>query len=324
MSNDQLISSVILEALRTYKSINVPGLGCFQVKQVQQYLGSGKGILLPPTASLQLSDSCPESPDITEVIKTLGVLPDTDMPKFNKAIQKALNDVLNYGVASLDALGELKKTEGGKIILESTPNLFNRNSRYLPILSIEPLPAPLGTEEEENIHGVIQTQISMEEISHRTDKAWHAYIFPVLIIIAVSILFVYFLQKYLGGQEVQSNVVEKVQFSPAVSDPESVLKESLFSSELLSKLDSVQNNKVREESCMVVVGSYSLRENGMKQYQNVKSKGYVPFITQDAPYRVGVRFDCRNQNLPKILVEIQTKVEPEAWILQPAVISPEN
>lgn len=70
--------------------------------------------------------------------------------------------------------------------------------------------------------------------------------------------------------------------------------------------------------CIIVVGSFIKSLNVIKMVSLLERKGYQVFQSEyKGLTRVGIKYDCRNENLESYINDIRKKVSKKAWYLDP-------
>lgn len=78
---------------------------------------------------------------------------------------------------------------------------------------------------------------------------------------------------------------------------------------------TIEELPLPEPSCIVIVGSFKSSERASDLSNKVKKDGYKTFNeVHNGFYRVGIEFECINDNIDAKLLEMRAKYNSEAWI----------
>lgn len=87
-----------------------------------------------------------------------------------------------------------------------------------------------------------------------------------------------------------------------------------------SELDKIPD-AVLAEGCVIIVGSFKKETNAAKMVQQLESKGYESYreLNPNGLKRVGLLFECVDEDLVKFIQNVRKDVEGKAWYLQPQI-----
>jgi len=80
------------------------------------------------------------------------------------------------------------------------------------------------------------------------------------------------------------------------------------------KYSDVLTQEIIDDGCVIVVGSFKKSKNALRMRNKIIEKGYQPFDEYHNGFnRVGIIFDCLDQDLVDFIQEIRRNIEPKAW-----------
>jgi len=80
------------------------------------------------------------------------------------------------------------------------------------------------------------------------------------------------------------------------------------------KYSDVLTQEMIDEGCVIVVGSFKKSRNAIKMRNKIINKGFQPFDEYHNGFnRVGIIFDCLDQDLVDFIQQVRKDIEPKAW-----------
>ena len=106
-----------------------------------------------------------------------------------------------------------------------------------------------------------------------------------------------------------------------IKDTLKVTSDSLDKFKNESVIDSVNVNKLNEQinnkPCIIIIGSFIKTSYAARLSMKVKENGYEVYRGEYGKYhRVGIQFNCFEQDLKEMLKELKKKFHPDAWVLK--------
>ena len=121
----------------------------------------------------------------------------------------------------------------------------------------------------------------------------------------------------------QSAIIEE----PVVAEPQKdVPKEEPEAKTVAPPIEEVKNSPVNKYAdiipesgeCIIVVGSFIKSLNAIKMTSLLERKGYSVYRSEYKGFtRIGIRYECSNEDLEAYLKNIRNKVSKKAWYLDP-------
>jgi hypothetical protein len=89
--------------------------------------------------------------------------------------------------------------------------------------------------------------------------------------------------------------------------------EVIIDSSNIKQLDS----SIRFKPCIIIVGSFMKISNANRLAKKIRKQGYEVYRSEFGKFhRVGVRFNCFQNDLQQMLEELKKTYHPQAWVLQ--------
>jgi hypothetical protein len=345
------IGQYIEYLLRRRGEVYLPGIGSISMIQSPSYFTHGKTKLHPPKLNFEYSEEKLENVDLVQLIAFSEDISAKEAENsVHKYAEKILNDCLNYESALIPGVGYLNKEENtfelfpreslllkslqglqpikvepirkltGEILPETATTIKSSGDwiTYLGalllgafmILSYHYLVDPLGTIQPSN------TELSKRNIEKEQN--------PTSNILEKE-------QKVNQGQE--SEPVDLKLLVP--NNQDSVAKQDNLRS--TSELGIIQQptkerkqtqdtsgisiaKPKKDQKCIILVGVYNRPIEALVMVDRIKAKGFEPFrdVKFDAN-RVGVQFNCAEENLEEVLKNVKEKINKDAYVLQPKI-----
>lgn len=133
-------SEIVSKYLFTYGSVAVPGIGTFSISDSSSGFKLESNILTPPTKMVGFSEEVIDEDGLVKYLKNNHGYSRKDAEKkISEYSKKFLNDLLNYGVATIPGIGQLSKYANGEIIFEPAKEFLITSNYMLPELKLTPL-----------------------------------------------------------------------------------------------------------------------------------------------------------------------------------------
>ena len=90
-----------------------------------------------------------------------------------------------------------------------------------------------------------------------------------------------------------------------------------------SKTNEGEEDKVDKQSirnCIIIVGSYKQAKSSLKMINKLQEMNYDVYTEQHKDFtRVGISFDCTNEDLTNYIRNLRSEIAKDAWYLQPSI-----
>lgn len=133
-------SEIVSKYLFTYGSVAVPGIGTFSISDSSSGFKLENDVLTPPTKMVGFSEEVIDQDGLVKYLKANHGYSRKDAEKkISDYSKKFLNDLLNYGVATIPGIGQLSKYANGEIVFEPAKEFLITSNYMLPELTLTPL-----------------------------------------------------------------------------------------------------------------------------------------------------------------------------------------
>ena len=285
------------------KPVSISGLGKFKIDGVEKSF-------TPVSENFH--------PDFL-YLPTLSLKPLTK-GKQKKSVKKEPENTTNEKIGKVSAIDkdvvpvDPKKNSGLKdkmSIMEdhNSSNKSNTNSNS-------------NTNANTNTNTNTYTNTNTDSYYYEDDKSFFQEIRGPLFWILLLGLAVFLISRF-GCSKLKNSAVDAVtETTDKVGDIKDSVLESETSNKLLTpdgeeytgKYSDVLTQNIIDEGCVIVVGSFKKSKNALRMRNRIIERGYQPFDEYHNGYnRVGIIFDCLDQDLVDFLQEIRRNIEPKSW-----------
>jgi hypothetical protein len=337
--------------LRRKGEVYLPGIGSISMVQVPAYFTHGKTKLHPPKLKFEHSEEPLESEELVQLIAESENISNNEAEKsINIYSQKILNDCLNYESAIIPGLGFLKKEDN---FIEFIPrdSLLLKSLYGLQPIKVDPI---RKLKEELQPETVVTVEKSNDWITYLGALllgafmilSYHHLVDPLNNAQSSNIQE---LRRNAGEEQTSGTkriIDDQVVNPSSKSEPvdlkllvpnnqDSVAKQDNLRS--TSELGIVQKpvrkrrsnqdtsgisiaKPKKDQKCIILVGVYSKPIEALVMVDRIKAKGFEPFrdLKFDAN-RVGVQFNCAEEDLEKMLTRVKQAINNDAYYLQPKI-----
>ncbi|MEE9371597.1 MAG: hypothetical protein V3V00_00940 [Saprospiraceae bacterium] len=300
------------------RELHLPGLGVFTQYHIDQYLSPSDTIIHPPFQKIRFSRSF-AGDNKNQKFKKYYI-----NKKFYKHLevrfQDVLNDVLNFGLGSIEGLGIIKQNEKGELRFISDTLIVDEN-RYLPIIdtlsfnegdrmdektnvfsSLSKTPSPKAYNHEkplpfvETSHekkAIISDKISKTSQSHKVLSSKNIW---AIIGTAAVLLIAIFMIKRCDFTLKNSKI-------PIVESSMSIGALMIENDPLAISQDVIVKD-------VIIVGSFTKRTNALHMASEIDHIYNAEIYVQNNLYRVGILVDKMDYSS---VLEIRTSIASDAW-----------
>ncbi len=339
----------LLELLLANGTIDVPGLGKFELVKKSASFGEGRKTLKAPRREIRFDEEHDSEDLILQEAISRGESIDSE--KATSFIRQFTSDVLSglieNGDVEIAYLGLIKRKFDEKIQFVQNEGTVEKLNTWMPEVELpEPqkivaIPENLPSKAEivagnKNIGSTIRTDIK-EEISEsvlvvekNASTAWWKWLLPFVAVIAISAILFKMCAKEdktvyetLNNEEVEALVEDTTALN--LVEEEGQIEEVVdidFKSEDKTEQSIGSGSALSKEQCIVIIGSYQNQRNVQSTTNQIVDKGYRIYKETHGAYtRVGLTVDCEDieGTLANYLSEISREFGVNAWFLTPEV-----
>jgi len=340
----------IVNLLRRYPAVEVPGLGVFKVTHMPASYDRERSVLLPPTSRVELAE---EHNDFFPILNYLQTQVDVDESTAAQMLDRAVGEVFDAvnrnGRALLDGLGYLMP-EGASFVLKPF------DTRGLEIHSVKVTPEEttvsspvvsrpeLADEVEESDKGqetVKQEALPVVEESTVPSRRYHPIRWIVaaaliLLVSAAGVVTWHYRSDWFGGEKKApfSTQKDKTDESPDQSQPSGRLAspvDTIADSTAVAQLGGAAADSVHADATVavtepvkpavtyeIIVGSFATMAQAEKYVATMKAKGYnLQALDSRMPgnrKKISWGSYATEEEAYRELVRVQKNFEPGAWI----------
>lgn len=341
------LSLAIEDYLLRFGELMIPGLGVFSLnsKNERVYLGDSK--IGPDSSSLNFSEEYLEKSGLSKYIsQRLSISKNKANSILKKYAQKAINSLLNYERAELPGIGVLTK-ESDRIVFEGTAKNFDIESYYLPELNLAPIVKTVSENivsrnEETLVKAIPVTVVKSDKVeytytkdlnSNYTKEEYHfekeesSWLKPVMLsLLAVALICLMSLMfrncnlgsvgpTLFGGDETEDTTMIKNEL---INNSEPVIIENINNHPNFDSYKEYLTPELLKNGCVIIVGSFKSVRNATKLRDKLIRKNLQPYTEIYGDYtRVGILFECQEEDLVNYLKKIRRTLEKHAWYLNP-------
>ncbi len=350
------INTLIKNYLLTHGEVIVPGLGRIKEEYISSSLHVVSKNISPSTCQYSFDDSFfSDSGFIDYVCGMLHISKKKAEEKIRAFSEQVLNRLLNYRMAKLSGIGELKQNEDRTIQFIPDPTLQAGSSTLLPTLQLNPV-IRQNSSKEEIILSKLESNKSYAEDFKPTSKnslaqrhyidqsitssGWRDYLLCAILIAAIILLISQCSQLYKQNElRNRTYPVSGISDTVVQSVDPMTQKGTSFDGEEDERTEpanEVSNTKTQteealvynynlsediiKEGCIIVVGSYKSSNNAEAMLTRIRRDGHKVFKEPNniGYTRVGLYIDCNNDSdLPSILRDIRNSYSDSSWYLSP-------
>ncbi len=331
------LNILIKNYLLLHGEVIVPGLGRFKEEYIPSSLHVVSKSIKPSATKYSFDDSYfSDSGFIDYVCSILNISKNKAEDKIREFSEQVLNRLLNYRMAKLYGIGELKQKEDKTIEFVPDAILYQGMGTMLPTLQLNPIERGQAPKEEIILSKLEENKKYAEDFKSKaindpnpsevlnsvyTQSRWKDYMLCAILILAIVLLISQCSQLYKQN-ELRNRTYPVTNISEAQTD-DSILDDQ---SEALSRkaeshhIDSRNTNTddseamqgpvreivynynlsedIIEEGCIIVVGSYKNANNANTMIARIKKDGHRVFKEPNniGYTRVGLFVDCNNDS----------------------------
>lgn len=328
---NNLYSRYFYQMLMEYGKVFIPDVGLFSLDYrgaaFQQYMT----ILHPPSTRVLFDVDAIEPPTFADLLIKFGM-------ESSLALHTQTTLVSDYKAAVQQGIAfELRhfgKIKDGAFTPndEETFNLY----RGLKEISVSPVPASaVGIQHEESF----LSDINRHRSAHKS-KQKESFLLPWLIILTVLVFIGYWFWKSNAMLPVPPIavvdqgvvIIDSLPTEDKITDIDISLTDSAITDEVavteepqsptiekpVSKpTTSNTQADISSDECVIIVGSFKNHKNASKLQKMISKKGYQAYVSDYNGFRrIGVKFDCKNQDPEAFKLEIRKNINKDAWLLE--------
>ncbi len=336
------LTNDIISFLFTYRRLNLPGLGLLELIKTSAKRNVAKNKIIGPEFNLKFYDNKYDNKIFQDFILFISSKHKISIRKSENKIRKysleLLNNIANYGSATIDNLGSFSR-KNDKLHFELSPVLSEIIKESYPDYS---LPF-IKREIEKTKPPVVAPVYGNKKVA--SNKNW---IFPFIILTISSIILVCMIYcfsnllktgtgkvivedttKISSGKTIPQDTSGEFPFEEEIPSNES--SDSLNTENTDQKTDTIPEKisleelikmapelrKKYEKTCIIITGSFIRKYNAGRMIKRLKKDGFTPYSERYGRFhRTGVLFDCNKKPLREFLDELRHSIDKESWVLK--------
>lgn len=338
------IPKLILDHLLQYGQTSILGLGTLYFQNHSAYFSDDKSQICPPSNTLTFNDTVDDTDLFAHYVAyRLGIKPVKALRKVDDFSQELINNLLNYGEASILKIGTFTKKEGqdiefaqeqgevnseffGLVPVQLSPIQYYKNGEAIATeMAVSTMDIPSRSYNRSTTAAASQNKTTYN-YDDDDDSKW---IKPLLSILGTILILALL---YKGCQTYKSNKAESVAANGIENSDSTQIKTDYLSDTL--NFDTL-NNRVEDKNhttidtktntpteCVIILGAFESARNAMKMSAKLSQLGYKSyeeyFDTMDVT-RVGFKFDCSDKDLRKFILDVRKEIAKDAWYLVPRI-----
>ncbi len=346
------LTNDIISFLFTYRKLNLPGLGLLELIKTSAKRNIAKNKIIGPEFNLKFYDNKYDNDIFENFISFISSKYNISTRKSEDKIRKysleLLNNIANYGSATIDNLGSFSR-KNDKLHFELSPVLSEIIKESYPDYSL-----PFIKREIEKT----KTPVVAPVYDNKKVSSNNNWIFPFIILTISSIIIVcmiYCFSNLLNpdtgkvmvkdttnsneSKTIPQDTSEAFPFEKEVPDsiiksqeiPSNESSDSLNTEKTDQKTDTIPEKISLEElikmapelrtkyekTCIIITGSFIRKYNARRMIKRLKKDGFSPYSERYGRFhRTGVLFDCNKKPLREFLDELRHSVDKESWVLK--------
>lgn len=345
------ITNALYEYLQERGKVTLPGIGSFTLSnEKRDYVVSGNSIR-PPSEKIEFSE---DVLDDESFVKFYASKSEKKNAKAEKQVanygQDILNGLLNHGAVHIPRIGKLVKKSENAIGFISAEDAFSRNHYLLPKIRLQPLdegvsrsmadgiivkdvPKPIVVSEvistpksEVKPTSIAYTPIvpPVEESKTESDKDGFPWLWPLLGILALALLSIFLFKQCNKSVTTKSQITENSQEAVVDSSNNSeVVAMPKFDNPNLEKYSAFLTEDIVNTGCIIIVGSFKKATNAVRMRDKIVRAGLQPYSEISGDFtRVGIIFECGENDLVEYIGQIRNTFDKYAWYLSPEMEVP--
>ena len=322
------IQPVILDYLSRRKSIDLPGLGRLFWLVKGPSKGNTYSQIVSPSIILQFESAADTSDELSEhLASTYNLAPrqaSAVVADWMKHIKSALQ---SEGRFEMKLLGTLI-SKNNAVVFEPNTGLIGENLKLpdfivspvdRPYSGLSPVNRPEGNDENGTFFRILTN-----------------FIIPIILLFLIGLLsfFIYRqLTDPIPGHQNGTMIVTDTTDAEGIGQEDSSLDSHLApmdsNEQVLTDDTTWQEEEIpigEEEErlsdfvnrfCIIIVGSFKRQSNVQRMIEKIEAMGLTTHTEQFGEFtRVGVKFDCYENDLYRTLFQLRGKFSDDAWILK--------
>jgi nucleoid DNA-binding protein len=310
-----------------YKRIALPGIGTFTMEHTPASIDKSDNLIHPPSSNLSFQYN--SNTDYDGFVDYLSIIEDISRNEaklnFDTYIDKIKSSISKNGEYSVPYLG--------KLISESTGNIRfeEENANYTEFSNLETYPIlpvqKFGSLDNFNFNQPVKT-------THSNRNEWWFYWLPFVLLglmaLASLLYFLkdskdtvsyedHYIQHQKGDNIIANDNSDTITYAEGAGD----IVNEITNENDLSKTNEGEEDKVDKQSirnCIIIVGSYKQAKSSLKMINKLHEMNYDVYTEQHNDFtRVGISFDCTNEDLTNYIRKIRSEIAKDAWYLQPSI-----
>lgn len=313
MHLENQLSELLIFLLNTYESIELRGIGVFQMKNIPAVYKKPDAIILPPTKELFLVNDNNGAVELLTAARSMYVIDRTQFVELTQEIQRLASELQLKGTIRMSLIGTISREAQSGI----STLIHDENSPWLPQL---PVSVQNTNTDAFDLAPSQMRQKSMKGMSVKeTTKGTNLWnqLWPLLLMILGTILILFIFQYYNkeSNQEPTTAGGSSSLIDAIIQD--SITKQDLppiFTNPNLQKYQGVLNQEIINIGCQISIEPN--KESLSSIRTQLESEGYDVLYSKDKNV-LTLTFSCLDQDLEERLSAIQNKYSETARLVRP-------
>ncbi len=311
----------------------MPGIGTFQAFETKAYIDHQEGKVYPSSLSVQwLQEETNRAESLVQHLIDETGYPKNELENELADLCFSLTEELKKGeTINFLPFGQLTASENGIVFLPTEKNLHHQFFG-LEALEIQPV--------QKIFHAQIEERAPIKSLPRHTIIEFRNIVLIIAMLLLILICFWFCPVKKTGksGKDTSSDIskVDSLlnQSIPGMGDSGN-LHPTLLDTPKNNTLDTSQydslkneeiitienvaelNDKVKNKTCVIIVGSFLKISNARRMEKKVIADGYQVYKGNYNNFnRVGISFDCLKHDLAGVLTELKKKYSQDSWVLK--------
>lgn len=311
--------------MQRFEGVALKDIGTILVQYSPAAFKNNRSSLSPPYHTLSFTREYIQKFDLSGLLHKYH--PNTDADKTADTINEKINLDLNAtGSSDLEHIGILKKEGEGYSFMPDTTQ-FNGNLWGLPAIEVRAVPAA----HERNIASdLLSKKTAPDQPLHFKDERTPAsyFVWPLLAVLLTIILLGLRYVSCNAGQSQDKEVPGMVADTPEIKPDTNVLSDSVPA--ITDSITASDTNTAKDQvlpeikgfdgECIIIVGSFARESNAKRMFNRINSAGYkVYYGKNNGMVRVGMTFECNEDDLSDSMKSMRSKFSRDAWYLKPQI-----
>ena len=333
----QTLKLYIPKVLSENKVVLLKGIGTLRINYRSAVVDHERALIIPPREEVYFvpANEPKIDPVLVRIVELIAQVDHEEAADLVYSFMKDLQlELRTKGFLSFPSVGWIKQDQWGSLSFEPATEYIAIN-RFFGLNQIS-LPETLSKAEQEVLADLKETvhegaRVSRFENTGRPQRRW-GFILGIAMLLVTAVAF-FWLNPLSNVDRAAEGLRETVHLEDPVSDADltgSTTKDSQPSAEraiypvfknigpnFLPKRRvnaSISYNNVDDESCVIIVGAFSQRDNVSRMIDRIQRLSHQSVVIEGPRLtKVGLKIDCQNDPQSKLRWAKQ-EFDPSAWV----------